>query len=266
MAYLLRGEVRFTPPRELNDPSELLPLYDCESVRSSLAKLRSNGYSDEDLTALQQQGALLAKLDPRSMVVPPPKTLSEANRLVKSRFYDQADILGELLKRTMTTISSKVGVFCLTKAIGSLPMWAHYASNARGAIVQFDGLSQEFPGDETGILNELRDVEYFTIRPSVTFDPSSHKHLYFSKLSDWAYERESRVVLALSDCKPLEINDGLTLHLHTLKHAKASRVILGWNVTQAEVDDRLIEWRAMSPDIVIQRAEFKGDAISVTDL
>ena len=266
VAYLLKGLVRFTPPHELNDPSELQPLFDSIQVRESLANLRTKGYSEADLASLQEQGALLMKLDPRSMAVKPPTTLGEANKLVQAPFYDQTEHLEELLTSTVQSMSGKVGVFCLTRTTDSLPMWAHYAGIARGAIVQFDGLAEEFPGDETGILHQLRDVEYFPRRPSVTFQPASHQHLFFSKLADWSYERESRVVMALSDCEQGQNNSGEKLYLYQLKQARASRVILGWNLEAAEIQDWVSKWKVICPDIEINVSTFRADTISFDSL
>jgi hypothetical protein len=39
-------------------------------------------------------------------------------------------------------------------------MWAHYGARAKGYVVCFNHLDQEFSGDATGSLNTLKPVQY----------------------------------------------------------------------------------------------------------
>ena len=77
-------------------------------------------------------------------------------------------------------------------------MWAHYADLARGFVVVLDDLERSFNGDKTGSLNIPKPVVYADQFIGMTFDPSTQDRLFFSKLSDWSYEREWRVVTALN--------------------------------------------------------------------
>ena len=74
VSFLLRGIVKFTPIRELNDPSELVPTVNIDAVRESLAQLRQRGYTDDDLIHLRRQGALLQRLAPSRQAVQMPRT------------------------------------------------------------------------------------------------------------------------------------------------------------------------------------------------
>ena len=67
--FVLNGAVKFTPIPELNDPSELVPDIDREAVLESLNRIRSVGYSDEDMFHLRQQGQLLQALAPRFQAI-----------------------------------------------------------------------------------------------------------------------------------------------------------------------------------------------------
>ena len=81
VSFLLRGIVKFTPIRELNDPSELVPTVNIDAVRESLAQLRQRGYTDDDLIHLRRQGALLQRLAPSRQAVQMPRTAREATAL-----------------------------------------------------------------------------------------------------------------------------------------------------------------------------------------
>ena len=106
--------------------------------------------------------------------------------------YDNLDYMETKLFRTIESIRAKVGILSLTERYDSLPMWAHYADLARGFAVIFEDLERSFNGDETGSLNVPKPVVYTERFIGMTFDPSTQDRLFFSKLSDWSYEREWR--------------------------------------------------------------------------
>lgn len=93
-----------------------------------------------------------------------------------------------------------------------------YADQAKGFVVIFEGLERSFKGDDTGSLNVPKRVMYTERFMGMTFDPSTQDRLFFSKLSDWSYEREWRVVTALEACRrssdgKLYLRDVAPLHL-----------------------------------------------------
>jgi len=148
--------------------------------------------------------------------------------------------------RTISLIRSRVGILSLTERFDSLPMWAHYGAQAKGYVVRFDCLGPEFPGDATGSLNVLNPVSYIRDFVGMTHDPSTQDNLFFCKLEDWAYEREWRVVSALSTCQLAR--DG-RMHLRSINSDIVTGVICGWNVSVEEIHSLAIELRAMNPGL-----------------
>jgi hypothetical protein len=148
--FLLEGTVKFTPIRELNDPSELIPSVVTEEVVASREQLRRSGYSERDLIDLQKQGALLARLAPQFQAVDVPQTCLQASTLIRSRFFDNIALLESRMIETGRAISQKVGLLCLSRGFNALPMWAHYAANAHGFAVELHRLEEVFPGGRHG--------------------------------------------------------------------------------------------------------------------
>lgn len=229
VGFLLQGTAKFTPIPELNDPSELLPNLISDEVLRSLNRLREHGYSDDDMVYLRREENLLRRLAPSYRAIDTPVTKELATALIRSPFYDSEVLLYRLLNGAAREMSSKVGLFCLTQRYESLPMWAHYAANATGLVVEFQNLEDVFPGDDTGVLHQPILVRYEREHIGVTFDPRSHESIFFSKFQDWAYEQEVRVVLPLADCRRVLVHDK-TLYLFDLPPRCITRVILGWNM------------------------------------
>ena len=104
--------------------------------------------------------------------------------------HDNLDYMERKLFATVESIRAGVGILSFSERYDSLPMWAHYADLAKGFVVIFENLERTFKGDETGSLNVPKPVVYTEWFVGMTFDPSTQDRLFFSKLSDWSYERE----------------------------------------------------------------------------
>ena len=80
--YFLKGCIKFTPISELNDPSELTSNVIVEDIVASRERLCRDGYTENDLIYLQQQGHLLQQLAPDFQAISVPQTTAEATMLI----------------------------------------------------------------------------------------------------------------------------------------------------------------------------------------
>lgn len=229
---IARGSLKFTQIAELNDPSELVPFMDRKAVYASLVTLRKSGYTTDQFEWLGRQAAILRLLSPEKYAhlrLPP---IEQANQILASSTYDNLDFMETELLNTILLIRSRVGVLSLTTRFNSLPMWAHYGALAKGFVVRFEGLQNEFQDKTTGSLDVVKPVNYVEDLEGMTHDPSTQDHLFFSKFRDWSYECEWRVVSPLSSCQ-LSI-DG-KMHLRCVSPSTVTGVICGWSVSDEEV-------------------------------
>ena len=149
----------------------------------------------------------------------------------------------------------------LTERYDSLPMWAHYADLARGFVAVFDNLDDSFAGDETGSLNIPKCVIYTQRFIGMTYDPSTQDQLFFSKLSDWSYEREWRVVTALSGCSRPPSS---TLYLRIVDPLHLTHVICGWRVSKDEMSSLQDDLVPINPKTKLISARFDGGAVNLS--
>lgn len=258
--FLLQGSVKFTPIPELNDPSELSPVVVRDNVQKSLTRLRREGYDDQELADLRRQGYLLERLAPEYRRTPIPSSSEEATDQIRSNFFDNMPRLERMLHNTAKKISSSVGIFCLTKCRDSLPMWAHYASNAKGLVVEFQNLDRIFPGDRTGVLRQPIPVYYEHDKMGVTFEPRSHESLFFCKFPDWSYEREVRIVFPFDDCLHKSVS-GKLMYTYDIPSNYVVRVILGWNMKPEAIDKVRNYVRKINPTVSIVQTCFRHGRI-----
>lgn len=229
---MARGSMKFTPIVQLNDPTEMIPVIDRTAVRDSLVRLRQAGLSQHQFEWLVRQEATLDLLAPREKVLRAPRSLEEANRMLTLSAYDNLEYMQRKLFATVESIRAKVGILSLTERYDSLPMWAHYADQAKGFVVRLEKLDAAFPGDATGSLNVPKPVSYAATFSGMTFDPATQDRLFFSKLADWSYEREWRIVMPLSQCRHVMPAD---LRLHDIAASHVTAVICGWRVSANDV-------------------------------
>lgn len=258
---MVRGSIKFTKIAELNDPSELVPHMNREAVCTSLVTVRERGYTPEQFEWLGCQEAVLRLLSPETRILSRPRTIEQANRTLELPIYDNLDFMEKQLLRTISLIRSRVGVLSLTERFDSLPMWAHYGAQAKGYVVQFEGLDREFAKDITGSLNVLKPVTYVEDLVGMTHDPCTQDNLFFCKFRDWAYEREWRIVSALSACS---LSDDGKMHMRSVRQSAVTGVICGWNVPDEDVRSLAVDLCSINPALKVNVASFDRGHVGLT--
>jgi hypothetical protein len=256
---IARGSLKFTPVAELNDPMEVYPFFDEQEVLASLLKLRREGCSEEQLHWLRCQRNLLDVLAPEMFSMPVPDDAETADAIYRWGGYEHLPLLRKLFEPLVQTLRSRVGILSLSERPDSFSMWAHYANDAKGFLVIFEGLESHFTGDDTGSLNLPKPVQYFETPLGMTFEAETQDRLFFGKLAEWAPEREWRVVRALVHCKSTGTPG---LFLQSLPKSLVGGVICGWNVAD-DVHRRLHGQLAEpNPALRLGRAYLENGSIS----
>jgi hypothetical protein len=171
---ILGGTIRLTQPGAFNDPFEMLPEI---HVPPDFARRQvSLSFS----------------------VTAPRRPYSGAVSTVPADDFVSRDLVAQL--------NRAIGVFCMSRNPSSLTMWAHYADEYRGALIEFDDTHDFFKG--------AVEIEYCRTRPVREFQAYLDARMpipvseFCHKAEEWAYENEVRVIRCLADCKV--VGDGDT--------------------------------------------------------
>ncbi len=259
------GNIKFSTIASLNDPTELLVKVIEKELISSLNRIRKNGYTAEDIIDLKRQENVFRILSPETMVISAPDTVEQANQIIKSPIYDDLDYLKNQVNKTVDLMTERCGVFSTSSRCNSLPMWAHYANNAKGFVVEFERLDNFFAGDNTGILNKLDDVVYKTKRSGVSFESGSYKSIFFEKDIDWKYENEKRVVTNLSSCEVMNIGSK-SIYIKRIPKQYISSVIFGWKINQDEIKTLVSEIKKVNSNINFKVSNVDEGLIKIIDI
>lgn len=179
LSIISEGTIKFTSPLELNDPFDCVPEINATEYIKHFS-------SRKDLLkkAGDHQGLTSAK------------RISKKSRMLKRLEHDLArdDFIKEL--------SRKVGICSLTRDPLNLLMWAHYAKDHTGFVVEFS-----IPLNVTCTMVEANkclfdwliplEVEYSVSKPILdSFEDKelNMKKNFLIKGMDWKYEKEERVI------------------------------------------------------------------------
>lgn len=82
------------------------------------------------------------------------------------------------------------GIFCMTETPDNLLMWAHYADEHRGVCLKFDLLNDL----DTFYFPKKVDYNQTYLQYNYLQNPSKASEAIWHKSSDWAYEKEYRII------------------------------------------------------------------------
>lgn len=187
LCVISEGTMKFTASADFNDPFDCIPVYDSENMREHL-----KGRKD----LLKKAGALNG-LSPAKRIQSKNKMLAKIERAVESGEYAEG-------------LVQKLGVCSLSRSFKSLLMWAHYAKDHKGFVVEFS-IPEVIYGTEEeankSVVNYLYPfpVTYQEERPVINLKDSKYVNSeknFLVKGTDWEYEQEER-------CLDLERKPGI---------------------------------------------------------
>jgi Protein of unknown function (DUF2971) len=213
--------VRFTQPSGLNDPFEFRPLIDFEGtaieIRDIVSARLSEMFSTPDrILAYMEE---LQAADPKypATIVPIHvfrEMVAASPELGQKFMAEMQQHKAEVMKSLVTAIQWEAlwenfqqslgqtfGIFSLTEDATHPVMWSHYASQHYGIVVELDETHPWFeqklsPVDE---LRHLVKVAYVQNPHARTWKQLNGLDVLYTKNSEWAYEKEWRIIRPLKD-------------------------------------------------------------------
>ncbi|MBU2089418.1 MAG: DUF2971 domain-containing protein [Alphaproteobacteria bacterium] len=254
---LLQGSLKFTPVSELNDPNEMFDDFDENEVRRTRQVIVQNGISNEEFFWLKKQEKILRRAG-ISTGMNVPRDAKSAVKIIQGTHVDGAI---RYHKMTVEKLRRQCGVLSLSERFDGMPMWAHYGNMGAGFVVMFQNLREIFSDDSTSLIGHLSPVEYHDTIRMMDFVPSSVRYFFLSKLKDWSYEREWRVILPLKEC-----DSNGNIYLKSIDPSYVSGVILGWKCVEEDRVAILDAVASTNPKATVQQAKIVRGKIELLDI
>lgn len=189
LKIITEGTLRFSSPLDFNDPFDSAPAY----CRKSILEL------------YQRRPDLLKRIGDA-------QGLSPAKRLMKKGRYIHNALKvvesGEYGRAFMST----VGAFCVSRNPCNPLMWAHYADDHKGFLVEFRVFMDPPDRDHDRMIP--LPVSYSDKRPILDWAASQAdiNGYLLTKSTDWAYEEEERMLATVEGPGFYEYSRQLYLH------------------------------------------------------
>lgn len=122
-----------------------------------------------------------------------------------------------------------IGALSLSEVADNALMWAHYASAHMGFALGFDAGHPYFDArlSEVDEFRHLRRVEYRNERPNAPFSALTSVEMFLVKSTDWAYEKEWRIMRPLADSETVVESQPLPAHLFRYPREALQTIIIG---------------------------------------
>lgn len=264
----VRGRMKFSLFTEMDDKTETFVSIDEENIEVTLKRLIEESCRTRDFSNLQRQLNLVGRIYPElsagfESITPSLEQLLSLMNAIPSEVFDMAmNLLPEFVQGALDNIQKRIGILCITKTIDNQKMWEEYAANANGFVVEYEGLESLFVGDDTGVFNGIKDINYVKERLPIRLSACDFERIFFTKLKKYDFEKEFRVIKVLSDC---DYDNGLGGHFITISPEKyIKRVIVGWNCPNAEFNEiKEIVAKQSKDRIQVVRAVAVGNHVKI---
>lgn len=191
-AILKNATMKFTDPKDFNDPFDCAPSYVLEDF-DELLKVNADAYTRaiKDL-----------KLSPAKRIQKKKELKARVKRSLEDGTWQEG-------------VRSRIGICSMTTKASNLLMWAHYAKEHTGVVFEFHNVIPT-----RSVLNShylcAFHVEYKDVRPVLELSDANYVHDLLTKGVDWKYEDEIR-------CLNVERKSGI----YKYKRELLASVILG---------------------------------------
>ena len=303
LRYLKNWSLRITPPDQFNDPFEFRPAVNLSFkdlpnlarsvLRDELIKAFSHIFKNNanEVQALEQESkkAAIAKFLMREMSLQEEETfLGQLGLNNNQEAYETRDKIEATYKEVLAATHAElplvskvmatalhgsankfIGILCLSGSSRHPLMWAHYAENHQGALLEFDASSLCFSRrrhseDEFGV---LRRVYYADTRPVVSNYSNTDfvNSLAFTKALEWAYEQEHRLIWPLEFSDRQVDADGAKIHLIDVPSTALRSITLGCKASEPFANEvsQLLATDSATAHINLRCAKINDDSFSL---
>lgn len=265
-SFLKNRLLRASPPSALNDPFEMKPPFqtaiDKSLIRPQLDAVLTASWDDLIDQSYHEWPEELRKLVSRDSMkellrTHPPDRSEVAREIngVVDGFLGAVNAELPRFRKIMTDKFEELGVICFSEPGDNPLMWSHYAGSHRGFAVGFDAHHPFFDRRRSADdeFYHLRKVAYNESRTAIaSLADVSGVALFDTKSADWAYEREWRLLIPLSDL-PITPDAPSGVHLVEFPVDSISAIILGIAATD-EVRAGAVAFCSRSPAVQLLEA------------
>tara|TARA_R110001583_G_scaffold80042_1_gene215441 strand:+ start:6792 stop:7625 length:834 start_codon:yes stop_codon:yes gene_type:complete len=220
--YFENELLRYSPPGDLNDPYECLPILPSHVGKELLERVKSEFsiLSTHKSEATKSERRWLEDKYKKAMQrdISIPKTIEE----VRNLYYEL--IIGQM--------NEKIGILSLSRRWDISLMWSHYTASHSGFCIGFDDSHDFFQFGEivNGEKVAVSPVKYSPKRstvPAHELTTKQVKKILLTKAEEWSYEKEERSLRLLKSADQKVDGSPFNISLFRVPHSSVTEVVIG---------------------------------------
>ncbi len=227
LVVLSNGLIRYTQFGAFNDPFDGHPNFTALSTNDDLMEKMAQILPEEIKRAYEslpqdKQAQMPYELF-RSLALWRAKEVAPA---IMKNMVDITPLVQNLLRENL---DKHVGALSLSEVADNVLMWSHYSGGHAGFALGFDARHPYFNArlSEVDEFRHLRRVEYRNERPNAPLSSLSGVEMFLVKSTDWAYEKEWRIMRPLADSETVADAQPLPAHLFRYPIDAIKEIIFG---------------------------------------
>lgn len=228
---LIDNKIRFTQPIYFNDPFEVKLSINGLALKSDLIKQHNEVFEETIKNLYNKEFSHLRNLISFKQFI---SLIDEKEILKQYLAVTNNEIFHQNIMKTFNeVISNKVGILSLTTKNDNLLMWAHYANEHKGFVIEFDRKNDFLNGDlNNQIYNGLQKVNYSKERPNKFLIETEWHEVLLTKSEEWSYEKEFRIIKQLEDADNKKGN----IHLFKFPKKMIKSIYCGCNMIDSNIE------------------------------
>jgi len=261
---LEHGLIRYTQPKDFNDPFELLPNFksiashDLIETQVDNFNKTSEQYEEilfEQLESMPQFKILSAEqketfklIALENLYEKLPTLLPEMKNLFLSCLKLEGENKEPMIEMVTNSINNVIGILCFTEKHDNLLMWSHYTNSHKGFVLEFFPNHEYFDRRKNNgqFAEHLKKVNYTKSRPEFVFYDSNFseqqnidnwvKNLIWAKSCHWEYEEEWRIISIIKDSYKSLNFESQNIHLYKIPPSTIKSIYLGCKMEESTIN------------------------------
>ena len=225
--------IRFTQASALNDPFELLPMFEELFPKNIVKETILNPPFEyiEEALGKQYENLSSEQKTQISVVLENPQVMENILKEIEPTLSKEVDDFAPKAKdMLLKLLQTSIGILSLSETIENLLLWSHYAFSHKGFAIEFDTTHDFFNRRRSGKdeLFHLRKVKYEN-RSSLgrTLIDLDGDDLLITKDKSWTYEDEWRMLVPLESADKVLDVESDKIFLFEIPSSAITAIIVG---------------------------------------
>lgn len=195
---LIDNKIRFTQPIFFNDPFEIKLVSKGFKTKNELKKQFLKEFEKNIFKEYTSNDVIKNIMNYKDFLLHVNTNKEEyLNKFIATATDDNLN--KEFIKTFDEKLNNVLGILSLTAKEDNLLMWAHYANEHKGFVIEFEKENAFFePMDANNyIYKGIQKVNYSKKRPNNFLSDYNFDELFLTKSIEWEYEEEYRIIKRL---------------------------------------------------------------------